>query len=509
MKLFYFLSLLFIPFGLCAQEKTFNINSFGAKGDGVTNSTASIQEAIDKASSQGGGIVLVPPGKFLTGVLNLKSNVTLNLALHAVLLGSANRIDYGTGYASPLIVARGQHHIAITGKGTIDGNGHELLKDIFNRLKAGTLKDSLWKKTNAWGQIQPEEPNRPRIIGFYNCRAIQIKGISIKNGLVWVQEYKDCADLAVDSIKVESMSFWNNDGIDLVDCKKATVTNSFFNADDDGICLKSSDRKSCCENILIEDCIIRSSASGIKMGTASWGGFKKITIKNIKVYDTYRSAIALESVDGGLMEDIDISNINAVNTGNAIFIRIGHRNTDSVYGAIRRVHISNMEAGIPSGKPDKGYPFEGPAVLIPHNTFPSSIVGLPGHPVEDVVLENIKIVYHASASKTIANVALDSLEKIPEKQHDYPEFSMFGELPAWGFYTRHAKGITFKNVILTCKGDDFRTAVVFDDVNGLNLNSINIPEVKALPVILFHHVIKPVIHDIRIPGKRTNKIETR
>jgi hypothetical protein len=509
MKIFSFLALLAMPFTGYAQQKVFKITDYGAKADGITNNTASIQKAIDNANAQGGGTVYVPAGKFLTGVINLKSNVTLNLAANAVLLGSAKRIDYGEGHASPLIFAKDQQHIGITGKGTIDGNGDELLKDLFAMLKAGKLRDSLWQKTNPWGQVQPEEPNRPKLIGFYNCAGIQVKGITIQNGLVWIQDYRECRDIVIDSIKVISNTYWNNDGIDLVDCKNVKLTNSFFNADDDGICLKSSNRNSCCENIYVANCTIRSSASGIKFGTASWGGFKKITIRDIKIYDTYRSAIALECVDGGVMEDINISNIHAINTGNAIFIRLGHRNKDTVVSRINGIRISNVTVDVPKGKPDKGYPMEGPEVKGRHNPFPSSIAGLPGHPVQNVTLQNIKIVYHGDASKTVARVSLDSLTRIPENPRDYPEFSMFGELPAWGFYARHAAGVSFKNVTLSCAGRDFRAACVFEDIDGLTLNSLKIPQVKSLPVIALFGVTKSVMQNILMPGSAKNKVLTK
>jgi len=506
MKIFSFLALLAMPVASYAQQKVFNVTDYGAKADGITNNTISIQNAIDNANAQGGGTVFVPAGKFLTGVINLKSNVTLNLAANAVLLASAKRIDYGEGHASPLIFAKDQQHIGITGKGTIDGNGDELLKDLFAMLKAGKLRDSLWQKKNPWGQIQPEEPNRPKLIGFFNCTGIHVKGITIQNGLVWIQDYNKCRDMVIDSIKVISNTYWNNDGIDLVDCKNVKLTNSFFNADDDGICLKSSDRNSCCENIYIANCTIRSSASGIKFGTASWGGFKKITMKDIKIYDTYRSAIALECVDGGVMEDIDISNINAVNTGNAIFIRLGHRNKDTVVSKINGIRISNVTVDVPKGKPDKGYPMEGPEVKGRYNPFPSSIAGLPGHPVQNVTLQNIKITYHGDASKAVAHVSLDSLNRIPENPHDYPEFSMFGELPAWGFYARHAVGVSFKNVTLSCAGHDFRAACVFEDIDGLTLNSLKIPQVKSLPVIALFGVTKSLMQNIEVSGSAKNKV---
>jgi hypothetical protein len=118
-------------------------------------------------------------------------------------------------------------------------------------------------------------------------------------------------------------------------------------------------------------------------------------------------------------------------------------------------------------------------------------------------------VYHGDASKEVAHVSLDSLTKIPENPHDYPEFSMFGELPAWGFYTRHAEGVTFKNVTLSCPGNDFRAAAVFHDVDGLTINSLKIPQVKSLPVVVFNGVTKSSVKGILIPGTSKNKILKR
>jgi parallel beta-helix repeat protein len=482
-----------------SQNKIYNIVNYGAVSDGVTYNTTAIQQAIDLANKNGGGKVVVPSGKFLTGVIQLKSNVELYLSENALLLGSAKRIDYGPKNASALIVATNQQNMSITGKGEINGQGDILIKDIYEMLHAGTLEDSEWQTYNPWHQMRPEERNRPKIIYFVNCDNIQLKGITLKNGLCWIQDFTECSNILIDSIKVESNTFWNNDGIDLVDCKNARITNCFVNSDDDGICLKSSNRNSFCENIYIGNCTVRSSASAIKFGTASWGGFKKITVRDIKVYDTYRSAIAIESVDGGILEDIDVRNIDANNTGNAIFIRLGHRNKDSVYSKVSKIYIGNIKVEVPNTKPDKGYPMEGPLVKTPHNLFPSSITGLPDHPVKDVTIENIEIIYGGGADKKVAYFSTDSLIKIPEKEPNYPEFSMFGELPAWGIYVRHVEGLKMKNIRMSYKEDDFRQACIFDDVKNLDINNLIIPKALEYPVIILNKVNGHSFENIQIP----------
>jgi hypothetical protein len=522
------------------EEKTYNIKDYGAKPDGITNNVVAIQKAIDDASKAGGGKVLIPRGRFMSGVIHLKSNVELNIHEEAVLLASTNRADYGPSLqASAFIIAENQKNISITGKGLIDGQCDLLVEDIYRKLRAGELEDDEWKEFNPWHQRRPSEKNRPRLVEIKNCDGVTVKNIHLQNSTAWVQNYKNCSNVIIDSVHVFSNTFWNNDGIDLVDCKNARITNCIINAADDGICLKSEERTGRCENIYIANCRVRSSASAIKFGTASHGGFKKITVRNIYVYDTYRSAIAIETVDGGILEDIDVRNINAVNTGNAIFIRLGHRNKDSVYSQLRNVYIANVKVQVPKEKPDRDYPMEGPAlkypsnykkdtsikytsvspwnnagidttaIPYPHNVFPSSITGLPGHYLENVKLENIEIIYEGGAEKNVNYFPLDSLNAITEASSSYPEFSMFGELPVWGLYVRHVKGLELKNVTLKFKKNDFRAACVFDDVHGLKIEKLNIPSYQNLPLIVLNHSSQYNFNQLKLPVDQNKAIQFR
>ncbi|QJD96666.1 glycoside hydrolase family 28 [Mucilaginibacter robiniae] len=489
-----------------AQNKTYTITQYGANPNGKTDNTKAIQKTIDVAFENGGGTVLIPAGNFVTGVIHLKSNIDLHFEKGAALLATINRIDYGPQKASALIVATDLQHVAITGDGIIDGRGELLLKDIYRMLRAGTLKDNEWQTYNPWHQMRPAEDNRPHLMDFKNCQDVTITNITIKNGLCWIQDYRSCKDMVVDNIKVESNTFLNNDGIDLVDCKNVKLTNSFFNVADDGVCLKSSDPNGACENIEIANCRIRSSASAFKMGTASFGGFKKIKVRNLDIYDTYRSAIAIETVDGALVEDIDIRNVNAKNTGNAIFIRLGQRNQKAAPGKLRRVYIGQVKVQVPAGKPDAGYHMEGPIVRSKHHVFPSSIVGIPEHNVEDVTLEDIEIAYEGTTKKDYAKFNTDSLKSIPEVVSDYPEFSMFGELPAWGFFARHADGITLKNVKLSYLKNDLRTACIFDDVKGININELSINKAQVNPAIIIHQSTTKAIKNVDVAGFKDQSI---
>jgi len=508
-----------------AQNKEYIITSYGAVADSKTNNSKSIQKAIDEASANGGGRVIIPAGNFATGVIFIKSNVELHIEAGGKLLGSTNRLDYDNSVALALIVSQNQHNLSVTGEGVIDGQAPELLKNIFQLLEDGVLKDSQWEFK------RPTESCRPHLIRFINCSDVKINDVTIKNSSCWVQIYDRCKNLEIHNIKVESTSYWNNDGIDISDCKNVRITDCNINSADDGICLKSEFPGDCCDSIYIADCTIRSSASAFKMGTASKGGFKNIIVRNLNIYDTYRSAIAIESVDGGIVENIDIDKITAKNTGNAIFIRLGHRNVNGNVGELKGIRIADVIAEIPLRKPDLGYPFEGPPDYLryhyqkslkerqnlgypfigqpvyPYNLIPSSIVGLPGHPVKDVTLENIEIIFGGAGSKNVAFIPLDSLSKVPEKEDDYPEFSMFGELPCWGLYVRHTEGITMKNVKMLYSEADFRPALVFDEVRDINLKSVQVPTGSESPVFLFNNTGKKILENVRLPIGMENGIK--
>lgn len=472
--------------------KEFLITDYGAKADGKTVNTIAIQKTIDAAFKNKGGLVVFPKGKFLSGSIVMKSHVTLYFEEEAVLLGSTNPRDYlnmvfdgrpvspkaDDNSQMALILAHKANNIAIKGKGTIDGQGLQLALNIDSLHHAGVVIDPKYSLR----RNRPNETMRPKLFRFSQCDSVLIEGLKVGEASCWGLSFELCSNLVLDKLTIVNRSYWNNDGIDITDCKNVKVVNCDINAADDGICLKSYYPGYYNDAIYIANCTIRSSASAIKFGTASFGGFKNVIIKDIKVYDTFRSAIAIESVDGAIIENIDVSNIDAVNTGNAIFIRLGQRSGDKP-GSIKNVSIKNIKVQVPFGRPDSNYDLRGPEVDFFHNPFPSSIVGVPGYKIENVSLENITISYPGRATKGMAYVSLNRLDQVPEAAKEYPEFSMFGELPAWAFYVRHANGISFKNIKITLDDTDFRPAFVFDDVQNLNMERIDIPTGKQKQLV--------------------------
>jgi len=457
--------------GISAKE--YNASFFGIKQNGTTMNTSAIQRAIDYIHAEGGGTLVFAVGRYLTGTIYLKSDVTLRLKEGAVIVGSLNPYDYNVDnkLSAALIYAEGQNNIGIVGQGVIDGRGRELAYNIQDQIQKGVLKDEL--KNDRPGKY------RPKCIYLRECKNVEIKGIFIKNSCEWVQTYDQCEQVKIDSISVESNAFWNNDGIDIVDCKHLKLLNSYVSAADDAICLKSHDAKTFCDDVEIRNCTARSGASGIKFGTVTSGGYKNIRIINNKVYDTFRSAITIATPDGGNIENVVVDSLKAYHTGNAIFLRICNRWTNGrPVGIMNNITISNMYAEIAADKPDAGYDYEGPTEDQPRNITPAAIMGIEGHDITNVTLKNIHLVFPGGGNPHFAyrGTKPADLDSIPEMEAKYPEFSQFKELPAWGFYIRHAQNVKFENVTLTAKETDYRPAIVIQQAKNISLKKVKYVE---------------------------------
>lgn len=461
---------------LSLSAKDYKVTEFGAKGDGVTLNTASIQAAIDYVSASGGGKVIVPAGQFVCGSIYLKSGVDLHLEKDATLLGSLNPWDYikdPTIKWTAFLLAVEQDNISLTGEGTVDGRGFDVATRMVDYVHLGLFEDAL-----KLDRVQ--ESNRPENIHFLKCTNVTVKGITLKNPACWCQQYELCTGLLIEGIKVDAKAYWNNDGLDVVDCKDVIVRDCFIDSADDAYCFKSHHRDGVSENILVENCIGRSSANGIKFGTMTVGNFKHFKFKNMTIYDTYRSAITIASVDGGSVEDIEVDGLRSIHTGNPIFLRTGTRR-EGPAPCVKDIVIKNVYAEVPFEKPDAGYSYEGPVEDLPRNVCPSEIIGIPGLRIENVLLQNIEIVYPGKADKDYAyrGTSAEELAAIPELEKSYPEFSNWKELPAWGLYVRHTDGLVLDNVKMTVAGEDYRPAIVVDDAVGLRLKDVQINQESA------------------------------
>ena len=455
-------------------KPTYNASKFGIRSDGVTMNTRSIQFAIDWIAEQGGGTLRFWVGRYLTGSIHLKSNVTIELMEGAVLVGSTNPFDYDRLNATNdhgLILAEGVENIRLIGVynsgGVIEGQGRELGNNCTDLVHKGLMKDKL-------SNDRVGEDFRPRLLIFRECKNVEVDNVTFRNAANWVTMYDQCENVKVNNVRIQSTAFWNNDGIDIVDCDAFVLTNSYVDASDDAICLKSHSAKKLCQNIEVRNCTARSSASGIKFGTMGAGGFKNVRIINNTVYDTYRSAITIQSVDGGICENILVDSLYANNVGNAIYLNIGARRDKQSF--MDGITIRNLYCEVAASKPDAGYEYEGPIEDLPRNISPCGIIGLKDSKIKNVTLENIEIVFPGGGDPHYAHIGLDELDKVPEMPKAYPEFSQHMELPAWGFFIRHVDGLTIHNIKLTALKKDYRTAIVMDDVNNHNISNLTVIE---------------------------------
>ncbi len=430
-------------------DTIYNVREFGAIGNGVVLDTDAIQQAIDTCADNGGGTVYLSGGTFLSGTIFLKSNVTLYLESGAVLQGSPELKHYPVtvqefrsytdNYTDKsLIYAERAENIAIAGRGILDGEGTAF---------SGPYKV------------------RPYMIRIIECTNITVRDVTIRNSPMWVQHYLACDNVNIDGITVHSRRLHvNNDGMDIDCCHKVRIANCEINSGDDAIVLKAtSDRK--CRDVTVTNCVLSSATNAFKLGTESNGGFENIVFSNSTIYDS-RHGLALEEVDGAVFDRVTISNIIMNQVSISIFIRLGNRarpyqsvGTAGTYtipedmerpgiGSLRNVYISNVQARDVSD-------------------FGCSITGLPGHPVENITLENIRILFEGGGTTE------DAGRTVPELPEHYPSARMFGMLPAYGFFCRHARNLNFHHVEIGFVNEEKRPALICEDVETLRVEDFS------------------------------------
>ena len=455
-----------------AAARDYNIVAYGAKADTTVLSTRALQQAIDDCTKAGGGRVVVPAGQYKIGSIVLKSDVHLYLEQGATLYGSTDLKDYlpmKSDYVSlrtqtstiQLIYADKVKNVVIDGLGTIDGRGR-----VFKKL--------------TWND---EGITRPHLIRFIQSQDITIKDITLKNSGCWMQHYLACDRVSIDGIKVFNRNNYNNDALDIDGCHEVIVRGVIADSDDDGITLKSTSPR-LCENIRISDCVLSSHCNAVKLGTETNGGFRNINISGIVVKPSSdqssqffgapskigTSALSLEIVDGGVLENVSASNFTVEGTESPIFIRLGNRgrgyklretgkalsgtgNDDTITELIPIDHVGRID----------GIRLENFQI---RNAGPvgCSITGLPGYPVRNVWLSNISIHHQGGVKESDLKAINDSVAN--EKEKAYPEATMWGNLPAKGFYLRHTRNIHFDRIEVHTDKPDARPDFVYSDTEG-------------------------------------------
>jgi polygalacturonase len=470
-----------------ANAPAYDVRAYGAKADGTTVDTPAVDRAIDAVAAAGGGTLYFPAGTYLCYTIHLKSNVAIHLAQGATIVAGTTGAggqydaaepnqwdhyqDYGhSHWHNSLFLGEDIHDFSILGPGLIWGKG----------LSRGSGRDT----------PKAEDPGvGNKAIALKNCHNVILRDFSILHGGHFGILATGVDNLTIDNLKIDT----NRDGIDIDCCSNVRVSNCSVNSPwDDGICPKSSfalGYARATENVTITNCFVSGSYmegtlldgtrkpfpagtnvprnGRIKFGTESNGGFKRITVSNC-VCDGCRG-IALEAVDGALLEDITIDNISMRDiVDGPIFMRLGDRMRGPegvAVGAFRRVIISNIVCSNAA------------------SNISCLFSGLAGHPIEDVKLSNIIIEHRGGGTTEQAKL------QPPEEERDrYPEPRRFGDTPSHGFYLRHVKGIEMNDVKILVQQPDARPAFVLDDVHDADFFRIKTPKTANVPTFVLKTV---------------------
>jgi polygalacturonase len=463
-------------------QNYFNVRNFGAVGDGKNLDSPAINQAIETAAAGGGGTVLIPAGTYLSGSIHLQSNIHLLIDAGATILGapqSLNAYDetepftlggYQDGghcfFHNSLIWGENLTNVFITGNGMINGGGLESSDNILDEMCGFNHWQTPGTKTF------PPVRLGNKAIALKLCKNVLIRDVTIFHGGHFAILVTGCDNLTVDNVTMDT----NRDGIDIDCCRNTMVSNCRVNSpNDDGICPKSTyalGETRLTENLTIVNCQVSGFAEGtlldgtmkpgknqngrIKFGTESSGGFRNCTVANC----TFRGCrgLALEEVDGGIMENITINNLTMMDVPDyAIYITTGKRDRTpgpTTNSRIKNILISNVIAdgvGKMSG---------------------IQIFGLPEQPLEGLRLENIRLTSKGGGTAKDANLSPKELGA------GYPEPSKMGTLPAYGIYARHVKGLELANINVDFITPDLRPAAFFADVQGLEIDNFK-PQIAS------------------------------
>jgi len=432
-------SFLFSALSVMGADQMVDVTKVGVVGDGATLNTAAIQKAIDDCAAAGGGTVSFPAGRYLTGTIQIKSNVTLRLEEQATLLGSTNVADYrnldpfidGSGHAlgHALVVAVDAENVGIEGKGTVDGQSPQ--------LKA----------------TQKSYTMRPFLVRWVRCTNVTVRDVHLMNPGAWTLNFFQTKGAVIDGVTIRSrdLGMQNNDGINLDSSENIRVSNCDVISGDDALVIKSTSEARPSHDIQAINCKLSSRTNAIKLGTESIGGFSNISVSNCTITNTKMAGIALYEVDGADLSNVMVSDITMDGVIIPISIRLGSR-------------LKTFREG-DQARPNPGKLSD---VMIKNVTAKNIemigmlINGIPGFPVENLNLENIQLELPGGGTAEAAKIQL------PEKESAYPEFDMFGKtMPAYGIYARHVNGLKLQGVRITSLQPDARPATVFMDVNNM------------------------------------------
>jgi polygalacturonase len=452
-----------------SQAADLNITQFGAVGDGITLNTAAIQQAIDACTRQGGGRVIIPAGRFLSGTVVLKDNVTLHLQQEAVLLGSIDLAHYknldpfteglGIDVGWALLVAVDARNIGLEGPGRIDGQGAA--------LKARHILTDNRPEGQRWGL-------RPFLLRVVRCTGVTVKDVTLNYAGAWTSHYFQSRQLHIENVKIVSHGVAHNDGIGIDGCQDVRIKDCDIVSGDDALVFKTTSSKMACKNIEVSGLRLKSNQAGIKMGTESMAPFEDIKITDCHIYDTKNGGIKLLTVDGAHLRNVEIANITMDQVRTPMLFRLGSRlsvfrkgqDTRQPTGTFENVVIRNVKAIAAAD-----------AQLMPPTGI--LITGVPGHYITGLTLENTEIDLAGGGTAEHAR------QQVPEAIDQYPEVKTFGpRVPAYGVWARHVKGLKLKNITIHLAGNEVRPALVCEDGRDLEVRGWKLPATTGAQAVM-------------------------
>lgn len=461
------------------EEKVYFITDFGAVANNkaIDNADA-INHCIDYCSQNGGGYVVVKGGNFTTKTVELKSNVTLFVEYGSALIAE----ESGKGFNhKALIFANGCENIAITGGGTINGNGHLFgRKPLFDKniTEPDPVIDVIKMRRDYRAQLRFAHPSKyGRLCVLEGCKNIHIHNIIFKDSASWTLRTTRCENILIEDFVINNnRHVCNSDGIDLMQSSNAEIRHCFLSCADDGIVLKNAIWEGCngeMENIHITDCQVISCTNAFKIGTETTYAIKNVLVENCKFYmtDLYPgsvSGISIESVDGSEVSDITVKNIEMNRCTCPLFIRLGNRNRAS---SVNEFSASAIEYGIKArggGIDKKTFDMKGKVHDIVVENIKATDIELPviiagfkekgiTKRVENVTLKNFDLKYREAIE------IVDNRMFIPEYAKEYPECWRFRNLPAYAIWVRHVKNVSIENFNCVPVKKTWRKKYIFKD----------------------------------------------
>jgi len=334
-----------------------------------------------------------------------------------------------------------------------------------------------------WKEATPRRPSP--MLEFASCTNLRIRDITLANPAGWTMRPVGCNSVFITGIRVRNPNYApNRDGIDVSCSQNVVISGCDIAAGDDAICLKSENpygEHLPTRNIVVSDCVLTTSSNGFKIGTATNGRIENISFSNSVIYngdvplnERVIAGIAIEMVDGGTLDGVTISNIRMQNVRTPIFIRLSHRHAGADT-CLRNVMIRGINA---TG-----------AILT------SSITGMPDAKVEEITISDVVLRTQEQGEKGWGS-------EVPEVATEYPEARMFGRLPAYGLYVRHAKGIRLRNVEIIADAPDPRPAIVCDDVTDLTISGFESTNAAPVdPLIALRDTTHAYLHGSRASEK--------